>query len=432
MSTSRHTPVRTACLAGLILSTQAALGQTFTPLGFLPESEAVATAVSADGSVVAGYATGPGVLRAFRWTASDGLVPLALPDGAFESSATGVSGDGRFIVGVVVSILPEIGYIHRPWRWDAEGGMLDLGNLPDPTTSGVNAISTDGTVVVGQSLSSSGWNRAFRWTSATGIRALGNLEGGHYSSAEAVSGDGAVVVGSADAPDRLTNRAFRWTSATGLVDLGVLPGELSSAAYGTNADGSIVVGRATVGENTPGGRQGRAMRWTAADGMTDLGTLSGYRDSVALGVSGDGSIVVGSVGQNADHPGDRTFDRAFIWSTAHGMIDLNAYLAAAGVNLRGYSLLWAHAISADGSTVVGTALNPCRGHEPWRVVLNATTPPCAADFNADGNADPDDLADYIGAYFASPSDPRAEFDGVCGITPDDLADFIAEFFTNCR
>jgi len=54
-----------------------------------------------------------------------------------------------------------------------------------------------------------------------------------------------------------------------------------------------------------------------------------------------------------------------------------------------------------------------------------------ADFNCDGNFDPDDLADYIGAFFSVPPAPGSDFNGD-GITdPDDLVDYIGAFFSGC-
>ncbi len=59
-------------------------------------------------------------------------------------------------------------------------------------------------------------------------------------------------------------------------------------------------------------------------------------------------------------------------------------------------------------------------------------PPCTADFNLDGNLDPDDLADYIACYFASPSPcEAADFNADTNIDPDDLSDYIAAYFAGC-
>jgi len=56
---------------------------------------------------------------------------------------------------------------------------------------------------------------------------------------------------------------------------------------------------------------------------------------------------------------------------------------------------------------------------------------CAADFNCDGSLDPDDLADYIGAFFADTPLATSDFNADGLIDPDDLADFIGAFFAGC-
>ncbi len=56
---------------------------------------------------------------------------------------------------------------------------------------------------------------------------------------------------------------------------------------------------------------------------------------------------------------------------------------------------------------------------------------CPADFNGDGNLDPDDLADYIACYFSMPPCPEADFNHDTIIDPDDLADYIAAHFDGC-
>jgi len=61
----------------------------------------------------------------------------------------------------------------------------------------------------------------------------------------------------------------------------------------------------------------------------------------------------------------------------------------------------------------------------------ATLTICAADFNCDGDLNPDDLADYIGAYFAQPEGAGSDFNADGTTDPDDLADFIGAFFAGC-
>ena len=61
----------------------------------------------------------------------------------------------------------------------------------------------------------------------------------------------------------------------------------------------------------------------------------------------------------------------------------------------------------------------------------ATLTICSADFNCDGELNPDDLADFVGAYFALPAMPAADFNGDGENNPDDLADYIGAFFAGC-
>jgi probable HAF family extracellular repeat protein len=221
------------------------------------------------------------------------------------SEATGVSADGSVVVGWARNAAGQ----WRAFRWTAAGGMQDLGTLGG-WGSGAEAVSADGSVVVGRAWNATGQWHAFRWTAARGMQDLGTLPGGDGSVAYGVSADGSVVVGWArNAAGQW--RTFRWTAAGGMQDLGTLGG-WGSAAYGVSADGSVVVGWA---ENSAG--QWRAFRWTAAGGMQDLGTLPGGDESWAYGVSADGSVVVGGGGEGIWQL------YVFRWTASGGMKDLN-------------------------------------------------------------------------------------------------------------
>jgi probable HAF family extracellular repeat protein len=82
--------------------------------------------------------------------------------------------------------------------------------------------------------------------------------------------------------------------------------------------------------------------------MQDLGTLGGW-ESMAKGVSADGSVVVGWA-QNAEG-----YQRAFRWTAAGGMEDLN--ITNAHLLTDGSVLLEALAISPDGRYIVGSGYN---------------------------------------------------------------------------
>jgi len=319
---------------------QPSLAQRLIWLGTLGGDVSSAHGVSADGSVVVGWArNAAGQARAFRWTAAGGMQNLGTLPGGGWSEALGVSADGSVVVGVAENTAGK----GRAFRWTAAGGMQDLGTLGGDG-SWAFGVSADGSVVVGWARAVGRW-RAFRWTAAGGMQDLGTL-GGRSSRAHAVSADGSVVVGWArNAAGQA--RAFRWTAAGGMQNLGTLGGDWSGAR-GVSADGSVVVGWA---ENAEG--HGRAFRWTAARGMEDLGTLPGDDQSVAWGVSASGSVVVGWAEDAAGRA------RAFRWTAGGGMENLNTTYAHLLTN--GSKLYRAYAISPDGRYIVGQGYNAAIG-----------------------------------------------------------------------
>jgi probable HAF family extracellular repeat protein len=159
-----------------------------------------------------------------------------------------------------------------------------------------------------------------------------------------------------------------------MVGLGYLPGVNGffgfSEANGVSADGSVVVGYSNGG-NGFNGNLIEAFRWTQAGGMVGLGVLSGGIASYANGVSADGSVVVG---YSATDP--FTGAEAFIWNSAQGMRSLQQVLTNDyGLDLTGWSLNRANAISADGLTVVGFGTNPSGVSEGWLARLNPQNNP---------------------------------------------------------
>jgi len=87
----------------------------------------VATCVSSNGSVVAGFRLSSGLRgKAFRWTAAGGFVNLGSLPGCESSSADGMSRDGSVIVGSGSSGPSEGPSIERAFIWDNVHGMRDL------------------------------------------------------------------------------------------------------------------------------------------------------------------------------------------------------------------------------------------------------------------------------------------------------------------
>jgi uncharacterized membrane protein len=137
-----------------------------------------------------------------------------LPGGDFGSVATGVSGDGRIIIGASAVEKGSAGF-----RWTTQGGMVPIGGLLPGRSSQLAAVSFDGSRIVGSSIASiefvphplfagGGYYRANRaamlWDESHGVRNLNdvleqeyglNLAGWQLVEATDISYDGRTVIG---------------------------------------------------------------------------------------------------------------------------------------------------------------------------------------------------------------------------------------------
>lgn len=369
-----------ACLVSMAmaLTPHSAEASSFIGLGDLPGGSfgSASYSLSADGSVVVGNAASSSGTEAFRWTNAAGMVGLGdLPGGFFHSEAYGVSADGAVVVGIG---RPESGV--EAVRWTNAGGLVGLGDFAGGGTfSYAHGVSADGSVVVGSGTTTTA-TEAFRWTGAGGMVGLGDLPGGAvHSVAYGTSADGSVVAGTG--ASTAGQEAFRWTTA-GMVGIGDLPGgTFGSVALGVSGNGSAVIGYAKSANGN------EAFRWTAGDGMVGLGDLpGGLFESAARGASFDGEMVVGraTVGttDSAWHQ-----SRAFIWDAANGMRDLQTVLETEhglGTQLAGWSLHEAMGVSADGSVIVGFGINSAGVPEAWRAQLSPVPVPAALPLFATG------------------------------------------------
>jgi len=309
-----------------------------------------ATGVSTDGTVVVGDSTynNSGILQAFRWTQADGMVGLGFLGTGVFSRAIGVSADGTVVVGE--SRYDGTSNV-QAFRWTQADGMVGLGFLGTGVDSAAFGLSTDGTVVVGSSRYDTTTNRqAFRWTQAGGMVGLGFLGNGVASTAFGLSTDGTVVVGDSMYGNGNNRQAFRWTQAGGMVGLGFLGTGVSSRASFVSADGTVVVGFSRYdGTNNP-----QAFRWTQADGMVGLGFLGNSLSSFANAINTDGTVIVG-----------QSNSQAFRWTQTNGLQSVEEWLIDAGVTISSsYTMTSAIGVSADGSIIVGTASGP-NGNEAY-------------------------------------------------------------------
>ncbi|HWP30436.1 MAG TPA: hypothetical protein VNK96_01735 [Fimbriimonadales bacterium] len=129
--------------------------------------------------------------------------------------------------------------------------------------------------------------------------------------------------------------------------LGDLPGgNFESVALGVSADGSVVVGYS----KSANGQE--AFRWTEDTGMVGLGDLPGSSFySVASGASADGSVIVG-YGTSSNG------QEAFRWTQTAGMVGLGD-LSGGGFSSTASGVSW------DGTVVVGQGYS-ANGFEAFR------------------------------------------------------------------
>lgn len=336
-----------AFAASLWAAMPARAAAVFTGLGDLPGGSASSTArdLSIDGTVVVGTSRGQDDLpEAVLWTRDTGLVSLG-PGEALAVAAGGgaVAGDG--------------------FRWSPAEGRVALPPLASPLSqSGFGQdVSADGGVIVGVTTAPPFSSAASRWTRANGYAPEPlEVEPGFspsFTRAPAVSADGARLLLTATGELGVPARSFRLEG-----DLAVPIGEPEDVALAQalSPSGALAVGSFLDEADR------LAFLWSEATGFVPLGDLpGGPASSRALGVAENGTVV----GRGTTAAGSE----AFVWDPVLGMRSLRELLVAGGVDLAGWQLTEATAISFDGQVIVGNGVNPAGSPEAWIVMIPEPT-----------------------------------------------------------
>lgn len=333
---------------------------TMESLGALPNSTpgfpemAEAYGIDDDGVIVGDSGT-TFENRVFRWTEAGGMEDLGAMGGT-EAWARDINDHG-VIVGWV---LGDDGR-ERAYRWSDTDGVEWLGGQDGPH-SRAYAINNDG-VIVGDFTTAAGETRAFRWTESGGMENLGSL-GAERSHAYGINNAG-VIVGADQIVEttpfpRERSRAFRWTEAGGMEILDSFRNgypDDNSVARDINDDG-VIVGWGSGDDNLHW-----PFRWSEQDGVQDLGNLDGTRKFAYAYAINNAGVIVGWDGH-----GNGT---AFRWTAANGMENLGS-LGIDGLGAPGSSQAWA---IDDAGVIVGRTSITGGGSHAFRWIAGSGQPP---------------------------------------------------------
>lgn len=185
----------------------------------------------------------------------------------------------------------------RPAWWTRRGEVQVLQSVGNLTTQALD-LNDRGDIV---GVSGGQPKAAVLWPRKGGMVGLGTLPGYTHSEAVAISENGSIAglaTGVGAFPNR--SRAVLWQpGGLAIQDLGALPGGADSRARDVNDRGEVV-GRSTSAMGS------RAFIWTAASGMRDLNTLVNVPGLVmtdALSVNKRGDILVMGQDASTDAPG---------------------------------------------------------------------------------------------------------------------------------
>jgi uncharacterized membrane protein len=210
-----------------------------------------------------------------------------------------------------------------------------LGIPTGHTHCSANGVSIDGAAVVGSCGGGSAGDEAYVWTHDSAMVSLGP------GSANGVSAGGGVVAGGG-----VGTSGFRWNAAEGRGDLPAASLSDGTAGLGVSADGSVIVGYDYPPAVSEYFSHGPA-RWTAATGYAfesadvpaNIGLDSVFLDLTA--VSADGSLSVLAIRGQLGIPREAFLLHADGTSERIGELADNALAAG---------------ISSDGAFVVGSVL----------------------------------------------------------------------------
>jgi uncharacterized membrane protein len=261
-------------------------------------------------------------------------------------------------------------------------------------------ISASGAIAAGTLRTPEYWEpipwRPMTW-SGPGAALDDRHPGAGSSLFRALARDGSAAVGAASNAANIINSTIWRAGDAEPQFLAGLPADEWHEAGAISADGAFVAG--VFYQDLYIWHEGAYERSPAITGTAFV---------LASGVTDDGRRVVGSRGYEI---AEGYAYEAIIWDGVHGTRRLkDALVNEHGLDLTGWTLTRAGAMTPDGRVVVGWGVNPSGERQAWRAVMPPVPAACDADANQDGNVDQDDVDYVINAVGGGPNPTGFELD----------------------
>jgi probable HAF family extracellular repeat protein len=317
-----------------------------------PGSSTVVRRVNSLGEVVGSYKSDNKKTASSFLVSTSGIDDVTSDQPTDYSALYGIN-DGGEVVGSING-----GSTLLPFRAVRHTGFQNLDLLPGDSGGAALAINENGEAA-GYSSGGSGV-RAVWWTREGNVQELRSLPNDNTARALHLNKFADVVGTSGE----IVKRAVLWPTKGIPIQLETPKGFTDSEAVSISDRGDIA-GFATA--YVPPAVQAHAVVWgPGGQPLTDLGTLPGGLTSRARDVSETGEVVGTSSTSNGN--------RAFLWSAARGMLDLNTLVSdpalilidAVSISKQGVIL----AISIDANAIPPGQGSDAEEHElPRRIVL---------------------------------------------------------------
>ncbi|MHC4904356.1 MAG: hypothetical protein ACYTEN_00845 [Planctomycetota bacterium] len=336
---------------------------SFQGLGDLPGGSffSQCTGISHDGKTIVGSSLSANGMEAFRWTQTEGMVPLGdLPGAPFQSGAASVSGDGSIIVGQ-----GNLAGNYRAFHYTQDIGMVELPSSVTVNNQTYNystiatGMSADGSVIVGNANYSSPphhgnpGDKPCYWTDGQlHVLTPPGYQSWFSTRVTGMSDDGSIILITTD-----YNNGYLWSESGGFQELPTFA-ETGGPIYLMSGDATVFGGYDRDAKTS--------FLWSEEDGLTQLEIPDGWDDNQIGGINADGSFVAGSLvaDEHYSAPDDPQYFKPYFWDEQNGIRLVENILAGYGIELNGWNLTGAW-ISRDGSTVYGTGINPDGFDEAW-------------------------------------------------------------------